>query len=42
MNYHPSRRTLLKSGGALVVAFSFAGKIGDALAQGGSERDRWH
>ena len=29
-----SRRDMLKGGGALVVSFSFAGAIGDALAQG--------
>jgi nicotinate dehydrogenase subunit B len=36
MNTHfvPSRRTVLKSGGALVVSFSFAGPIAQALAQG--------
>src|SRR5687768_4808157 len=36
MNTHfvPSRRTVLKSGGALVVSFSFAGPIAEALAQG--------
>jgi nicotinate dehydrogenase subunit B len=36
MNTHfvPSRRTVLKSGGALIVSFSFAGPIADALAQG--------
>ncbi len=35
MNTHfvPSRRTVLKSGGALIVSFSFAGPIADALAQ---------
>ena len=31
MNYHPSRRELLKQGGALVVSFSL---VPDALAQG--------
>ncbi len=36
MNTHfiPSRRTVLKSGGALIVGFSFAGPIAEALAQG--------
>ena len=36
MNTHfvPSRRDVLKSGGALVVSFSFAGPIAEALAQG--------
>jgi nicotinate dehydrogenase subunit B len=36
MNPHfiPSRRTVLKSGGALIVTFSFAGPITQALAQG--------
>ncbi|MEA2987006.1 MAG: nicotinate dehydrogenase subunit, partial [Alphaproteobacteria bacterium] len=36
MNTHfvPSRRTVLKSGGALIVSFSFAGHIAEALAQG--------
>jgi nicotinate dehydrogenase subunit B len=36
MNTHfvPSRRTVLKSGGALIVSFSFAGPIAEALAQG--------
>ena len=35
MNTHfvPSRRTVLKSGGALIVSFSFAGHIAEALAQ---------
>ena len=36
MNTHfaPSRRTVLKGGGALVVSFSFAGPLAQALAQG--------
>jgi len=34
MNMITSRRDLLKSGGALVVSFAFAGPIGKALAQG--------
>jgi nicotinate dehydrogenase subunit B len=36
MNTHfvPSRRTVLKSGGALIVSFSFGGMIVEALAQG--------
>ena len=34
MNMHTSRRDMLKGGGALVVAFSFAGPIAEALAQG--------
>jgi CO/xanthine dehydrogenase Mo-binding subunit len=34
MNHIPSRRDMLKGGGALVVAFSFAGPIRQALAQG--------
>jgi CO/xanthine dehydrogenase Mo-binding subunit len=34
MNYIPSRRDMLTGGGALVVAFSFAGPIRRALAQG--------
>src|SRR6476620_5888100 len=36
MNTHfvPSRRSVLKSGGALIVTFSFAGPIAEALAQG--------
>ena len=36
MNTHfiPSRRAVLKSGGALIVGFSFAGPIAEALAQG--------
>jgi CO/xanthine dehydrogenase Mo-binding subunit len=36
MNTHfaPSRRTVLKSGGALVVSFSIAGPIVEAVAQG--------
>src|SRR5919206_1509964 len=34
MNHLISRRAMLKSGGALVVAFSFAGSIRQALAQG--------
>jgi nicotinate dehydrogenase subunit B len=33
-HFAPSRRTVLKSGGALVVSFSFAGPIAEALAQG--------
>ena len=34
MTIHASRRDVLKGGGALVVSFSFAGNIGEALAQG--------
>jgi nicotinate dehydrogenase subunit B len=36
MNTHfvPSRRTVLKSGGALIVSFSFAGPVTQAMAQG--------
>jgi CO/xanthine dehydrogenase Mo-binding subunit len=34
MTQHVSRRQILKTTGALVVSFSFAGKIGEALAQG--------
>jgi CO/xanthine dehydrogenase Mo-binding subunit len=36
MNTHftPSRRKVLKGSGALVVSFSFAGSIGEAIAQG--------
>lgn len=34
MNYQVSRRQVLKSTGALVVSFSFAGQIGDSFAQG--------
>jgi nicotinate dehydrogenase subunit B len=34
MTMHTSRRDVLKGGGALVVSFSFAGNIGEALAQG--------
>jgi nicotinate dehydrogenase subunit B len=34
MNHMPSRRDMLKGGGALVVAFAFAGPIRQALAQG--------
>ena len=36
MNTHfaPSRRTVLKSGGALVVSFSVAGPVMEAMAQG--------
>ena len=34
MDMHTSRRDMLKGGGALVVAFSFAGPIAEALAQG--------
>jgi len=34
MNIHASRRDVLKGGGALIVAFSFADAIGEALAQG--------
>src|SRR5262245_20559022 len=34
MNHMPSRRAMLQGGGALVVAFSFAGPIRQALAQG--------
>jgi CO/xanthine dehydrogenase Mo-binding subunit len=33
-HFVPSRRDVLKSGGALVVSFSFAGPIAEALAQG--------
>ena len=32
-NFIPSRRDLLKSGGALIVSFSFAGRPGETLAQ---------
>jgi nicotinate dehydrogenase subunit B len=32
-NFIPSRRDMLKSGGALIVGFSLAGRSGDALAQ---------
>jgi nicotinate dehydrogenase subunit B len=32
-HFNPSRRELLKGGGALVVSFSIAGPIGDALGQ---------
>ena len=35
MNYIPSRRDLLKAGGALVVSFQFA-KVDGSLAQGGA------
>ena len=40
MNTHfkPSRRDLLKGGGALVVSFSLAGTIDEALAQGAAAR----
>ncbi|HYZ43485.1 MAG TPA: molybdopterin cofactor-binding domain-containing protein, partial [Xanthobacteraceae bacterium] len=34
MTIHASRRDVLKGGGALVVSFSFAAAIGEALAQG--------
>ncbi len=34
MNHHVSRRQILKSTGALVVSFSFAGPVSEALAQG--------
>jgi len=34
MNYIPSRRDMLKGGGALVVSFSLAPHVNDALAQG--------
>src|SRR5262245_23577092 len=34
MNFIPSRRDMLKGGGALVVSFSLNPPIGDALAQG--------
>jgi nicotinate dehydrogenase subunit B len=34
MTIHASRRDVLKGGGALVVSFSFAGGIAEALAQG--------
>ena len=34
MNHHLSRRQILKSAGALVVSFSFAGKVTEAFAQG--------
>jgi nicotinate dehydrogenase subunit B len=34
MNYHASRRDILKGGGALTVAFTFGGPVADALAQG--------
>lgn len=33
MNHLPSRRDMLKAGGALVVSFALAGKIGSAFAQ---------
>src|SRR5262249_37659768 len=36
MNMMTSRRNLLKSGGALVVSFSLAGRVSLALAQGGA------
>src|SRR5216684_4853546 len=32
-HFIPSRRDVLKSGGALIVSFSFAGRWGEALAQ---------
>jgi CO/xanthine dehydrogenase Mo-binding subunit len=38
MNIVASRRDMLKGGGALVVAFSFAGPIADALAQGAAAK----
>src|SRR5215813_2380671 len=34
MTIHASRRDVLKGGGALVVSFSFAGVVGETLAQG--------
>jgi nicotinate dehydrogenase subunit B len=34
MNLHVSRRTALIGSGALIVGFSLAGRLGDALAQG--------
>src|SRR6266705_1322593 len=34
MTIHASRRDVLKGGGALVVSFSLAGALGEALAQG--------
>ena len=34
MTMHASRRDVLKGGGALVVSFSLAGAVGEALAQG--------
>jgi len=34
MNIMSTRRDILKAGGALVVSFSFAGPLGEALAQG--------
>jgi nicotinate dehydrogenase subunit B len=34
MNYIPSRRDMLKGGGALVVGFSLAPQLGEVLAQG--------
>jgi nicotinate dehydrogenase subunit B len=37
MRFIPSRRDVLKSGGALIVSFSFADAIGEALAQGGTK-----
>jgi nicotinate dehydrogenase subunit B len=36
-NFIPSRRDILKSGGALIVGFSLAGRSGDALAQAGTK-----
>src|SRR5690349_16768150 len=36
MNAIASRRELLKGGGAMIVAFSFAGPVSQALAQGGT------
>jgi CO/xanthine dehydrogenase Mo-binding subunit len=38
MNIVASRRDILKRGGALVVAFSFAGPIANALAQGATAK----
>src|ERR1700674_5285326 len=38
MNIHASRRDVLKATGSLVVSFSFAGVVGDALAQGAAAK----
>ncbi len=38
MNIHASRRDVLKGGGALVVSFSLAGALGEALAQGAAAK----
>ena len=37
MRFIPSRRDVLKSGGALIVSFSFTDAIGESLAQGGTK-----